>query len=1116
MQEQEKYTSLSDNPMKINYAFYTAVLMGLLGFQPLQAQGNREDVERVKQILTFGDWKDAGKELGIDTRNLPTQVKNFFYNNKGQLVRVLEGDVRLGDNPETILNVEKLGDVQPSAYTHYTYDGQGRLTSVCENRYETTNGWFFTWQANDTLTVCKYNDNGQLAEKTEKDISSQYTWKGQHCVTEKRRKKDNGELIAATYYSDFISETANAPRKAIEVTSKEAFYLELNYNEQQQLIDCTRYQLTHPVKDDNGNIFDGQKGTPCVQKTYTYQNGQLQQQTTRIWDNSTRKFTDSEKTVTSFNPQRGGYETTTYACHNGEWTVTAAPEVAQTATYDWKTAAGTLQVNAAGPRPNSAVLSFNIPEGTDRNTRWQVFRNGVMIGYAGMLDNHWEYRDPEVANGTYDYYVMADTTDTPGCKPVSNIVTYRFTCQHKAVDNVQIVESGTTKLTDEAGNSRKAYLYGLAWKAPETTQTVLGYNVYLNPGNNLQGATPHNSKLLTSPYYNLIVDHEGPVQQQIVVESIYATGIVQSAPLTITLEPNAENCSSQFHNIRKVTTYGDAMGELSETQPSKEDVNYYDDNQRLVMTVSYGFLMGDDPSTPETEKAGDLIPTQYTLYDYDQKGRLVQKRNREYGVFSGYDKAWADDFETVATFAYDSENGNLVKETASGKTHEYQWKGDSLITETISTARDHTPLAHITYSRFSTAGRNLPQYALSISKSPNYQNYNRIYEFEYDNCGRRVEKRTYKHGNHVEKDENGVIVNADKGILNERLVWEYEGDRLKQYTKYTYSSSLQKTVPYSKKVYTATATGLREDSYTYTNIGTTNAWTVSSIHKETTRNTYFGQTAPGELTLTEVEGETNTLLLSCKQPAHTYRQDVVFDVYRNGKIIGQAQPNAEGQLTYKDACVPNGTWHYFIKARSAYEAIDFCTTTIVEKVLDTALPAVTAVTFPVNGCKPNGDYQLVAQWEAPETGLKVIGYNVFSDIRSFTKNPSPINGVDALPADTRSYEFSWMSHVNPNKTICIETVYNIGKAKSENIPVTLSKVPVGICTPENNPHIAVKDNLLLIDIPYLRLDLYAANGACIGKYSQKSTISLEACPAGVYVLRLTTAQGTETLKVIKK
>lgn len=1094
---------------------YSALLIGLLSLQSAQAQINSEQVQLTKQVLTFGDWYDAGADLGIDTDNLPTKIEDRYYDKNGNLARVTEGTFMLGDSETTRVEVEKFGDIKLDTYRSYLYDQNNRLTHVTERKYKALNGWYYSWAASDTIQTYTYNEEGKMSGQSNQNYRFEYIWEGNHIAIEKKYNKYSGKISSTTHYSNFVDDERNLAQKVVEVSSYSKYYIENEYNEKGQLTKTTYYELAEPVTNEQGEIIDGTKGNPTKQIERTYEGEREVLTLTYNWNKKTEAFTQVSKKEVKLNEVRGGYETTNYSYSNGEWFKNGSTKVTVDAQYDTTTPVANISVEPCGPRANSVEVKFKVPQGAENIKKWNVYRNGSLLGEANLDQGSYTFQDKEVLNGTYDYYVLADTIGSKGEKFISNIVSQEYNTPLDTVSNIRIVESGK-KTVGSITKPQTVYVYSLAWDAPKTSNTILGYNVYLNPSPYAKNPSPYNEQLITNPYVELELKDPDKLENIIQVEIVYRIGFAKTSKQVIKLDKNNDINENKITKVSKIVTFGDAMGGTAQTQATKEDVSYYDANNNVVMKVTNSYLYDDDPNTPEVEKPGDLVPTTYTVYDYDSQNRLVGERSRKYGFYSGYDQAWAEDFKQEASYAYDETTGKLIEMNDGSKIYRYEWEGDNIVKETVSVAGSDKALYTVAYSNFAASGKNLPQYGFSLSTDPSSDYNNIISEYEYDAQGRKTAQRNYKFGNNIERDENGVIIKADKGTpINEQL-WIYEKDHLKTYLKNNWSSKNQELAPNTKKEYTVVSGGLREESYSYMNYGQYKGWTKNATYTETQNALLYGKTAPTDLKVTEVEGKVNSIRLEAKAPAKTYGEPVTYDVYKNGKKVGEAKPDGAGNLTYEEEEVMNGTWHYFIKPSTPFGSIDVQTTNVVEKVFNTELLPAQNIAFPVNGINENGDYVLKVTWEAPQTDLKIKGYNIFTDIKSWTKNPTPVNGIEILPIDSTAYLFEWPKTTKKEKTVCVEVVYNIGKVKSENLPVSLQSIPVGIMTTETSQQLTFAGNRVYINGNYEQLDVFALNGAHLVQHAGTKEVDLGHLPVGVYVIKLKTAQGIESLKIVKK
>ena len=215
--------------MKKNYPLYSTLLVGLLALQGTAMHAQSQAIERTKQILTFGDWQNAGNDFGVDTQNIPTTIKDLFYNTKGNLVKTIDSKMHLGDNPTTLLKVEKLGDTTPIKYTSYLYNDKDQLQSVVECGYRTNNGWFFQWAEPDTISAFTYNAEGKLATKKEAAIETSYSWEGAHLIKEQQKDISTSSVVSTHYFYKFVSAETNLAQKEVTVNAKGAYGIYYTY-----------------------------------------------------------------------------------------------------------------------------------------------------------------------------------------------------------------------------------------------------------------------------------------------------------------------------------------------------------------------------------------------------------------------------------------------------------------------------------------------------------------------------------------------------------------------------------------------------------------------------------------------------------------------------------------------------------------------------------------------------------------------------------------------------------------------------------------------------------------------------------------------------------------------
>lgn len=1091
------------------YAKLAAAVLGCAVCMPVGAQpvveGLTETGEgtlRTERVLTYGDW------YGATTEHLPTLITTYFYTADGQLARMLSGRYQLGDS-ESTPEVEKRGDVKPENFTIYDYNENGVLWRVRERKYGAVDGYYSGWKEESVKELYTFDAEGRkLTGKKDRDNFT-YAWEGNRMV-EETDITDNGTWIYTKRFSDFVEGTDDCPQYVLQTGTYSNYILTQEYDAAHRLVKTMTYKITNAEKDENGKIIGGEKGDLYQQQEWTYdESGAIAQYISYYWNSGTGELVPDCKDEYVWSDEEGGTVLTTYRYASGKWAVFGSPKVYIKARYNEAPAVTDLALTTVADLPNTVYVQFTTPEGMPEGTKWNVYRNGILQGEAQLLQGMMSFTDKEVANGKWDYFVQAESDGTEGVAYVSNIVEREFDTELPAVTNITCLESG--KLNGK-------YAFRLTWQAPDSRFVVRGYNVILNPKSYDPNPPAQNATLITEPNYLLTMTDYNELENTVIVEAVYNIGFVKSEPVTFTLDANHTITSTATKQTKAIYTYGDVLGEAGGSTPSKVETFYYDATGRLVRSLLGGYQLGDDLDTPEVETGATVLPVSYNIYDYDENGRLSQVRKREYGVFSGYDRAWNQKIIITEAYEYD-EAGHVVSRLQdAAQLYEYTWEGDNAITEkkyaVSGTAKN--ALYTMTFADFVEGMANLPQSALKVSANANATANNRVYEMKYDAAGHMIERTEYKYGSNVVKDENGVVIAADKGQPYIGETWIYdENGTLVQYEKSQWKTSAGALVPALRKVYTPMARGTREESYTYTVMAGTEAWTKSGLTTETVESEFFHETAPGTLTLADVEGEPNTVQISCARPAVSFGEAPVFEVYRNGCKVGVAT-DEEGVLTYTDHEVLNGDWDYFIKAAAPTEGVEYFVSEVAEKTFDTELPVAQNIHFPINGKDEAGNYCLTVAWDAPETDLAIKGYNVYSNIKAITANPAPDNGVTPLDNTTRSYDYQWFSVMSLENTFCVEVVYNIGKVKSENVPVTLNTTPVGITLVEKNGALSYADGWVYVAGEYAWLDVYSTGGSLVRRYIGGSSHDLSALPAGVYLLKLQGAEGMQVLKIVKK
>lgn len=1093
--------------MRNLYVATTTLLLCLVGSFNVNAQ--EASLEKVKKADYFYGQKsvDAGSTVSTsdgDVSLTPVRVIHYYYGEANRLVRMVESDIMLGDAPET-MEVETVGQEVPRTYTIYSYGVNGQLQNVSTRTYKYSDKVYGkrTWTDVKELETYEYNEQGKVVKKTDLSYVITYKWDGDNMIEEAAHYVDNGEWSYTIQYSNFVEGAKNQPQYAVRSDKWGVKYgsgdliMEYLY-ENGQKVKYSEYKVADIVRDENNIITSCTKGMLYKEQTWSYADGMLAVEQVGYWNNG--KAAVDPSTKVEYTAQNDSIHTVTYTYNTAKstWVVSGAPKVSVMGVVDESTAPTAFEVKTNEDGLNSVTLSANTPE-NGATEGWNVYRNGMLIGQATVVDGKLSYVDNEVMNGVYDYFVQHANDN------VSGIVGYTFETSLNGVADLAVVRNGRNETT-------KDYELLVTWKKPVSEYKVLGYNLYLDIPSNRVIAPLNGETLIQNTNYRLDFENGVDLNHNITVETVYGIGRVSE---TIPVKLIRDYFPATVAKTKAVITLGDAMGFTADNQPSKANVSYYDNEGKLVRKIHYSYVSSDDPDDPDKFfKAGDWMPFQYLVYNYNEKDQLVSILQRDYGVYSGYNRVW-DKLVETERMVY-NEDGSLARDSIDGRWYVYTYEGNNLVKEVYQTAYGNT-VHTLTFSNFVEGKDNLPQYAF---KSGITAANNRIYEYVYDADGNKIAAYTYKHDSEtIVKDEEGNVISAGKGVPEFEEKWTYVDGELTLYETNKWNTSEGAYLPYKKTEYSNTELGVQATSYSYYKP----QWTKSG-RPQVTHTVEFDGVAPTNLMVTDVDGKLNTVLLTADAPA-TADASTVWNVFRNGVVIGQGTL-VDGKITYTDELVANGEHDYFIQAADLHNPwYGVNISNPVVKTFSNELPAVNEIRVDENGVNSVGDYSLKLSWDAPDlTGqhadLKILGYNIFCDVKSVTKNPSPDNGIYYFESTSYSYEYA--NTVNRNKTYYVETVYNIGKSTGSTLEVNLSKDKLpeesgsAVDVTDVGGKLTVEGNQLTIAGEYISLEVYTLNGVCVMKMSKDSIVDLSTLANGVYMARLNTVEGIVTVKIVKK
>ncbi len=1041
-----------------------------------------------KAIYSYGAMLDGGYS------KLPTGVVRSFYDADNRLSRMVEADIMLADSEGTP-EVEVPGQEIPKVYSIYDYDAEGRLQKVRTRKYGLYSAFDRAWADYVDAEVYEYDTNGKLVKKTDANYITTYVWEGDNLVEETKCTGKDNVWNSTIKYTAFAEGKVNVPLMALYSdkwsTSNSRVY-EYTYDEAGNKVVFNEYKVANGETDANGVLQKGEKGVLYQQTAWTYADGVLTEEVKGYWN--TNKETVDPSTKITYTLDGDTTTIATFQYFNGQWGKFGGVKKSVSGVVDNTTSATDVAVTEVEGAVNTLKITANAPAGAD-GEGWKVYRNGMLIGEAVYADGVLTYQDEMVVNGTWDYFLQQ------GEGNISTVLT-------KTVNTVLPVV-GNIVCDKNSLNAEGDYECVLVWEKPNTTLEVLGYNVYMDIQDYETNPAPENGmELLTEPTFTytqpvkMNADENGAMSysdpnHKFYVEVVYAIGKARSDAVNVKLQSDERNLLK-----KAVITYGDAMGGLADDMATKTEVYYYDVDGKLQQIVEMELKMSDEPCPDSTFKVGEWMTTALTTYDYNEKDQLTATRRRQYGIYSGFNYVWSD-YENIGAFGYDEEGRMTNGSYEANRMHYYKYDGENVIQETFGNNAG-VIIYHKYFSNFVEGLVNCPQYAFANSPYGLTTN-DRIYEYTYDGNGNMLTCRAYKYdASTIVKDDEGNVIGAEKGTPDYEEIWTYENNILVKYEKNVWKSNKNEYVGNRRVEYIPTETGTKIVGYSYS-VG---IWAKSGVVKEEMSVPFEG-VAASDLKVEEVAGEVNTLKLTAKKPAGA-SVATVWNVFRNGKKIGQMKAGARNAIEFVDKEIPNGTWSYFIQAEDTHGPVGVSISNLVEKTVYTELPAVTDIKVVKNDYNDVKDYEVVLDWEAPVTGLEIRGYNLFVDVK--TNNPAPISGL--YPFAETEYTYTVGNDTDKNKSFIIETVYKIGKVKSEAVAIVLGADGIESVTVEDL--LLMSGNTLYINGEYRSLDVYSVTGALVGNYSGVNCIDLSALPVGVYAIRVDTGNGMLTGKMLIK
>ena len=557
----------------------------------------------------------------------------------------------------------------------------------------------------------------------------------------------------------------------------------------------------------------------------------------------------------------------------------------------------------------------------------------------------------------------------------------------------------------------------------------------------------------------------------------------------------AQNVETQNRFLVKSVTLGSQMGDMPEDLDSKREYYYYNTDNKLVGSSTFGRKYIDDGYSDEFSLTNIIKSV------FDADGKMTNKDSYQWGDYDDGDFAFHKT-QNCESYTYDAQ-GRLATDTTSMRINEYTYNDDGTLQKVTSYNKRTKKLAQeITYT-------------YENERVTHYSSTGQYYEFEadlkYDADGNKTEEYQYTVSGEVKKPK-------------QREAWTYTDGVLTLYMKYRYDSKGTE-IPDTKTEYVPVGGNMNlMDVSDYSYNSSKEQW---SKWGQTVRNTYrnFGglEDATSMMLLSATPDKTlkNTINLKFTAPQAGLVHGCKFVVYRDCVALdtlelADVMDPATKQCTYQDKELKNSTYTYFVQplfaltngeianATADSEWVGYYSTTPmdVNVALAKELPAVTDLKLVGGEVKRSGsivsplvEYYANIEWKNPE-GLEELG---------FIKNSVAYvgMGLSDIEAKDPSVGTAKVQIMDDEVQLYIITSYKYGKASSDAITVKVTDIEtlagVDAVAVDGAVGASFVDNVLQLS-EEANVSVYSAAGAKVYAKQNVRSVNLAQLPASLYII----------------
>ncbi len=738
-------------------------------------------------------------------------------------------------------------------------------------------------------------------------------------------------------------------------------------------------------------------------------------------------------------------------------------------------------------QPNTAKVTAEVPTTLPcENVSYIIWRNGVLAATVTATDGKIEFIDSGLENDTYEYVVMTYDATNDVYYNTSDVATVEITVPLSEATNIRVAGGYWGKYSDSQTPEHDSFYVKLAWDVADCGQEILGYKVWLYPWAYAMYEIDGDTRTIDVPMTDATAGNFR-------IDVVYELGVKEGSYVPLFWDNTAdfEGEPKLKYYLTYEESYGDHMGGAGAS-----GINYYiyDSNNNLSRRVDYGY-----------QTDGSTVPTYNYFYEYNSNGQLISEFYRQMNAMGEWGKN-----RMPYVYTYNAQGQLTTKEdTVSNRLYEYFYDEEGrLVTETDKGknwgSEEYDKLySTTTYSQFNEQG--LPEYVEFVHAMYASSCYNST--ITYDEKGRVLikESRTpeglaYEKFVH-EYDAYGIEINKTKFsplyddktyqateqfVLSNRTVREDQGNKV--YKRYEESYDLKSQTWYFNGRYTM-------EYYSPLN----------------------GSLAPQNLVVSNVSTpeSPNTIEVECNFP-QTRLADAQYIIWRGWIPVDTVTATAaQGAIRFRDADVENGTYEYIVQTYDAATGKAFNATAPCKITMEAELNPVSNLRYisqtegeykdPELGKMPA--YWIHFEWDAPETTLPIICYNIYQD--GF-KIPvaTTTNCNDSVWVYREEAEN--IANQQMSTSVEVKVLYSLGESEGVTHVFEVKLSSVENISLAGSAYVAGKT--LYVE-PQSQVTIYNVAGAAVATYNNNQAIDLSAMPSGVYVAVVKIGNAAQVLKV---